>query len=257
MLGRSTRSPGQAPDGAPTLNGNIETATPPAVLLGDQTVAAGDTSNGKVAEETPARRTEECEATQSEEAGGPIQHADHAEPVSASRPTRSDPTDGPLVGVQASMVRGARVLLERPGVRSIALGVALVGLARVLGASSVLAVPVLVLGVAMLIVGLIGPRLQGRFVLEFGPEGASIEILTHFAPLGSTRGAAPIAPLAPWKPIGAFATSDVQDTDGQRSTDRRDDLRRPAADPQAHPPYRVTGRAVPGLAPPPLPDQPR
>ncbi len=283
MLGRSTPSPGQAPAGAPNLNGNIETAIPSAVLLGDQTAATGGTSNGKaaatsaaqtvdetaaattaaageverVAEETPTRRTEVSEATQASEAGGPVQQAGHAEPVSASRPTRSDPTDGPRVAVHASMVRGVRALLERPGVRSIALGVALVGLARVLGASSVLAVPVLVLGVAMLIVGFIGPRLHGRFALEFGPDGASIEIVTHFSPLGSTRVAPSIAPLAPWKPIGDFAASDVQDTEAQRSTDRRDDLRRPAADRQTHPPHRGAGPAVPGLAPPLLPDQPR
>ncbi len=101
--------------------------------------------------------------------------------------------------MRASVAAGVRAVLELRGLRSTVFGAALVILAASVGITSAPSVALLVLGVLMLVVGLMGPRLQGRFALEFGPHGASIEIQTHMAPRGRTRIA---GPLAPWKPAG-------------------------------------------------------
>jgi hypothetical protein len=72
-------------------------------------------------------------------------------------------------------------LVERRGVRTTTAGALLVAAGIVLGASSAVSVALLILGVVMLIVGLMGRHIQGRFSIEFGPGGASIELQTHIA----------------------------------------------------------------------------
>lgn len=77
-----------------------------------------------------------------------------------------------------------RTLSERRGLRVCLIGVALVLLSFWLGADSAAALPLLVIGLALVVIGAVGPRLQGRCSLEFGPDGSVFELRTHLAPPG-------------------------------------------------------------------------
>lgn len=236
MLGRSTPSPERAPDGPINLNGSIKRAdSVAAALLDDQPAETGaDARNGKAHADTPtegldpslrapplahaeveqaaarspASRSGAPEPGHSDEAGTPVGQANHDRPASAAGPEESAQKGEPGADMRASIAAVTRALLGRRGLRSTVFGVALAGLAVALGASSALSVSLLIVGVLFLIVGLMGPRLQGRLAVEFGPNGASIEIQTHMAPPGSTRLA---APLAPWKPTEALIASGTED----------------------------------------------
>jgi len=245
MPDSQTPSPERAPDGPPHLNGSIKGAdTAVASLLHDQPAETGtDTRNGtahvdvdtptedldvtssappsvahgggaQAAEESPASHGV-TEPTQSDEAGNLAGEPERELPAPAGRAgPEPDQEDKLGSSVRASVVTGGRALLERRGLRPTVLGVALAILGLVLGASSLLSVSLLVLGLVMLIVGLMGPRLQGRFAVEFGPNGATIEIQTHMAP---PRPARPAAALALWKPIGALSAAGGEIAD--QSTD--------------------------------------
>lgn len=93
--------------------------------------------------------------------------------------------------------RGARVvfqeLSERRGLRTVLVGVILTLLALQLGSDSALALPLLIVGIVMLIVGAMGPRLRGHVGLDFGPEGTAFTMHTHVAPPGRKLAAAPVA----------------------------------------------------------------
>jgi hypothetical protein len=84
--------------------------------------------------------------------------------------------------------RGARVIVhelsERRGLRTVLLGGVITLIALDLGSDSALSAPLLVIGVIMLIVGAMGPRLRGHIGLDFGPEGTAITMHTHVAPPG-------------------------------------------------------------------------
>jgi hypothetical protein len=226
MLGRSTPSPERAPDGPLSPNGSIKSAdTAAATLLHDQpaetdtgvhngtapadtpthgpdaTPTAPPPAHGEVergAQEAPANSNGKPEPKTSDEDGMPAAGRD--QPASDNRLKESDEKDKPRAGVRTSLTAAGRALLGRRGLRPTVLGVALAALALALGVSSALSVALLVVGVLMLIVGLMGPRLQGRFAIEFGPNGASLEIQTHMAPPGRTRIA---ETLAPWRPTDA------------------------------------------------------
>jgi len=113
--------------------------------------------------------------------------------------------------VGASLAGGANVLLSQRGLRSTVVGVILATLAVALGIGSAVSVSLLVLGLVFVVVGILGPRLQGRFAVEFGPNGASIDLRTQLAPPGSTWLARPLpAPKSP--PALATLTGDAGST---------------------------------------------
>ncbi|WP_354700001.1 hypothetical protein DSM112329_00259 [Paraconexibacter sp. AEG42_29] len=91
--------------------------------------------------------------------------------------------------------RGLRVIVrelsERRGLRTVLLGLLITLLGLHLGSGSALSVPLIVLGVGMLIVGAMGPRLRGHVGLDFGPEGTAITMHTHIAPPGRRLAAEP------------------------------------------------------------------
>lgn len=77
-----------------------------------------------------------------------------------------------------------RNLSERRGLRVALIGIGLVLLSVWLGESSALSVPLLVFGIVLIVMGAVGPRLQGRIVVDFGPDGSLFEVRTHLAPPG-------------------------------------------------------------------------
>lgn len=80
------------------------------------------------------------------------------------------------------VARCGHALIERPGLRLAVIGAGLVAAAFELGSGSALSVPLLVVGLVMLVVGVLGSRLRGRFVLDFGPGGMVIEARAEVAP---------------------------------------------------------------------------
>jgi len=240
MPDRST-NPGRAPDD-PSPNGSIQSPdTSAATLLLDQPAKSGMNAGGgqadaaitaerldtlvapvsllagqveQLADEQPGSRTHGPETTPAEEHSKQIQQDQRDQPVSDAVPPQPDQRHT-LEARMRNVADGLPALLERPGVRSTLLGVVLVGVAVALGVSSNVSVALLVVGVVMLIVGLMGRRLQGRFAIEFGPNGASFEIQTHMASPGSTQ---LVAPLAPWKPGRAVIGSASENTSPVRDT---------------------------------------
>src|SRR5579871_6406412 len=155
MLGR-TPSPGRAPDAPLNLNGSMRTADAFA----------------------PSVDVPLAEVKQAAERPPPT-------PDTAPEPAQLDGADRADAGARASIVVGAHSLLGWHGLRSTVLGVVLATLALALGIGSALSVSLLAVGVVFLVVGILGPRLQGRFAVEFGPNGASIDLRTQMAPPGS------------------------------------------------------------------------
>jgi hypothetical protein len=221
MFGRSTPSPERAPDGPLNLNGSIKSADSAAATLLDHPAETGTADrNGEAPDSAPAHgldtsltssppyhlevehvasklaadRSGAPERKESEEQSEGTARTDQA--ASAPEPAASDKQHMRRARVRGSLAAGGKALVGWRGLRSTVSGVALVVLAASLGLSSAPSIASLVAGVLMLIVGLIGPRLQGRFAIEFGPHGASIEIQTHIAPRGRTQVAGALAPRA-------------------------------------------------------------
>lgn len=128
-------------------------------------------------------------------------------------PTAADPTPtptGPPLAERAArkagqgIEQGARAawrgLAERRGLRVALAGAVVLLVALRLGTDSALSVPLLIVGLVMVTVGAMGPRLRGRFSLEFGPDGTSIEVQTHIAAPGKTAAPVPALPVAPERP---------------------------------------------------------
>jgi len=223
MFGRSTPSPERAPAGPLNLNGSIKHADTAAATLPHHHAAETGTAdrNGEAPDSIPAHGLEtsltppppdhlEVEHVASglaadHNSAPERKESDEQSPVTA-RPDQTASATGPgesdkqhmrRAGVRGSLAAGGKALVGWHGLRCTVFGVALMVLAASLGLSSAPSIASLVAGVLMLVVGLIGPRLQGRFAIEFGPHGASIEIQTHMAPRGRTQVA---GALAPWTP---------------------------------------------------------
>lgn len=241
MLARTTPHPEPAadgPNGSPHLNGSIKVAnTATGLLNGPPEKDADDTAHaipvgvaaevvdasettirsaGRV-EEPAVQKAVSRNETEIKESDATASRVEQDEREQQSRATgQSNPNHKFESGsLRSSTVAGMRALLDRDGLRSTVLGLALTGIALALGTGSVLSGALLVVGVVMLIVGLLGPRLQGRFAVEFGPSGASIEIQTHMASVGSRRLA---APLAPWKPVSAPTALSAADAQSARDS---------------------------------------
>lgn len=75
-----------------------------------------------------------------------------------------------------------QTLAERRGLRIVLIGIAVVWFAIWVGDE--LLVPLLLLGTVLIIAGAVGPRLQGRFSVDFGPDGSLFELKAHLAPPG-------------------------------------------------------------------------
>lgn len=88
------------------------------------------------------------------------------------------------VGAGAGAKTAWRELVERRGLRVALAGVALLVAALVIGTGTALGLICAIVGLVMLVVGAMGPRLRGRVSLEFGPGGTSFELQTHVAPPG-------------------------------------------------------------------------
>lgn len=97
-------------------------------------------------------------------------------------------------GIERGTRAAWRGLAERRGLRVALAGAVLLLVALQLGTDSALSVPLLVVGLVMVIAGSMGPRLRGRFSLEFGPEGTTIEVQTHIAAPGKVAQPAPALP---------------------------------------------------------------
>lgn len=74
-----------------------------------------------------------------------------------------------------------RELCERRGLRAALVGVVLLLFALYLGGGSALTVPLLIIGAILIAAGLLGPRLSGRLVVEWGPRGTTIDFHTDVA----------------------------------------------------------------------------
>ncbi|MCW2954200.1 MAG: hypothetical protein JWQ48_3370, partial [Conexibacter sp.] len=108
-----------------------------------------------------------------------------APPVGAATPPAPEPAPVPREPRISHAERVASAawqgLSERHGLRAGLAGVLLVVVGLLLGAQSAVAVSLLAVGVAMLVIGWAGSRLRGRFAIDFGPEGTSIELRAHVA----------------------------------------------------------------------------
>lgn len=86
-------------------------------------------------------------------------------------------------------VEGARRALtelgDRRGLRIVILGAVLVLIALFAGMDSALTIPILIVGGLMIAIGSLGPRLSGRFAIEFGASGTVIEMRTEVTPPGT------------------------------------------------------------------------
>jgi len=136
-------------------------------------------------------------------------------PPTAERPPAA-PSGPPLAeraarkaghGIEQGARAAWRGLAERRGLRVALAGAVVLLVALQLGADSALSVPLLIVGLVMVVVGAMGPRLRGRFSLEFGPEGTSIEVQTHIAAPGKTAAPVPALPIAPDRPRIALVHS--------------------------------------------------
>ncbi len=220
MPDRST-DPGRPPDGA-LLDGSIDSLDPSAAMLVlDRPAKPGIDADGGMADATAAaERLDTILTSVSILARQLGQLADEQSGSRADVPEAApvEPDHGHRLEARTRIVAGGLLaLLERRGMRSSLLGVVLVGVAVGLGLSSSVAVALLIVGVVMLIVGLMGRRLQGRFAIEFGPSGASFEIQTHMASPGSTQLVAPLAPWQPEPPVAAAASEDASQTHDAKS----------------------------------------
>lgn len=127
----------------------------------------------------------------------------------AAPDTPATPTEPPLAERAArkagqGLEQGARAawqgLAERRGLRVALAGGIVLLVALRLGTDSALSVPLLVVGLVMVVVGAMGPRLRGRFAVEFGPDGTSIELQTHIAAPGTVAAPAPAIAEGPARP---------------------------------------------------------
>jgi hypothetical protein len=121
-----------------------------------------------------------------------------------AEPTVEDGAASAQTGVLPAAGRAASAawqgLSERHGLRAGLAGAILVIVGLLLGAQSAVAVSLLAVGVAMLVIGWAGSRLRGRFAIEFGPEGTSIELRAHVASpvrVGAAAIAAPATAASP------------------------------------------------------------
>jgi hypothetical protein len=187
MPERSTPIPELTPDGPTTVNGSVSHVDPsaPTILLGDPVAPAVDAA-AVTAEVQPSEPAAEVQPSE------PAAEVQPSEPAADVQPKHRS-----VVLEAQKLATGTVRVLERRGARSTVLGIALVAIGVALGSTSAVAVAMLVVGVVMLIVGLLGRRVQGRFAIEFGADGASIELQAHIASPGYTQ---LLAPLAPWKP---------------------------------------------------------
>jgi hypothetical protein len=74
-----------------------------------------------------------------------------------------------------------RELCGRRGLRAALVGLVLLLFALYLGGGSALTVPLLIVGAILIAAGLLGPRLSGRLVVEWGPRGTTIDFHTDVA----------------------------------------------------------------------------
>jgi hypothetical protein len=74
-----------------------------------------------------------------------------------------------------------RELRERRGLRATLVGLALLLFALYLGGGSALTVPLFIVGGILIAAGVLGPRLSGRLVVEWGPQGTMIDFHTDVA----------------------------------------------------------------------------
>jgi hypothetical protein len=98
---------------------------------------------------------------------------------------------------------GWRELRERRALRVTLAGIALVVFALYLGGGSALTVPLLVIGGVLVLAGLLGPRLSGRLVVEWGPQGTTIDFHTDVASAPPAEVTAAPAPAAIDRPAAA------------------------------------------------------
>ena len=87
-----------------------------------------------------------------------------------------------------------RELRDRRGLRLTLAGLALLVLAVYLGGGSALTVPLFIVGGMLIAGGLLGPRLSGRLVVEWGPQGTTIDFHTDVASAPQVEAAPPPAP---------------------------------------------------------------
>jgi hypothetical protein len=84
-----------------------------------------------------------------------------------------------------------RELRERRGLRATLVGLALLLFALYLGGGSALTVPLFIVGGILIAAGVLGPRLSGRLVVEWGPQGTMIDFHTDVAAAPSAEPAQP------------------------------------------------------------------
>ncbi len=76
-------------------------------------------------------------------------------------------------------------LNTRRGLRAALLGAFLVVLGAYLGGGSALTVPLFVVGLVLIFLGALGPRLSGRLHVEWGADGAKLDLHTEVAAPGA------------------------------------------------------------------------
>ncbi|UJA20561.1 hypothetical protein HJD18_10315 [Thermoleophilia bacterium SCSIO 60948] len=110
------------------------------------------------------------------------------EPGGGAKAARAAASAAERVGatVERGLVAGWRELADRRGLRTALVGATLLIAALILGGDSALTVPFLVLGIVLLILGVMGPRLSGHFSVEFGSDGTRIDLRTDIAAPGTT-----------------------------------------------------------------------
>jgi hypothetical protein len=74
-----------------------------------------------------------------------------------------------------------RELHARRGLRVTLAGIALLLFGLYLGGGSALTVPLIVIGGVLVLAGVLGPRLSGRLIVEWGPAGTTIDFHTDVA----------------------------------------------------------------------------
>lgn len=90
--------------------------------------------------------------------------------------------------------------LTRPHVRAVLVGVVLIVLAITVLDHSVWTLPLLIVGLVMVIVAWVGRRLEGRFAIEWGEDGAGFEMRARFKasePAPAARASSAALPEAP------------------------------------------------------------
>lgn len=160
----------------------------------------------------PGAETAAAETSETSAAPGTSPPAQGAPTAASGQRTATPPPTptGPPLAERAArkagqgIEQGARAawrgLAERRGLRVALAGAVVLLVALRLGTDSALSVPLLIVGLVMVTVGAMGPRLRGRFSLEFGPDGTSIEVQTHIAAPGKTAAPVPALPVAPERP---------------------------------------------------------